>query len=65
MGAGHSKKYWQDGGEAVKSREVFAGFLDAALANAEAFNLLNRYLPTASKTFDEMLDRLLNRGAEY
>lgn len=63
LGAGHSKNYWLRGGQSAKSREIFAGFMDAALANATAFDLLKRQLPSTSKVFDEMLDELLKRGA--
>ena len=59
LGVGHPKGYWQKSGDALKSREVFADFMDAAITNKVAYEMLKQYLPTASKVFEEMLKELL------
>ena len=60
---GHSKNYWQDrtvnGIEHGLMKEAFAEFLDSVIANEESFKILQKYLPNASKVFEEMCLELL------
>ena len=59
LGIGHNAEYWTAGGESIKSREAFADFFDAAIANESAYKLLQKYLPKTEVIFEEMLDELL------
>ena len=62
-GVGHGRKYWQNrtvnGIEHGLMKEAFAEFLDSVIANEESFKILQKYLPNASKVFDEMMKELL------
>ena len=60
FGSGHGKEYWQwaKGRERI-SHETFAHFVESAIANPGSLEVLNKFLPTASKVFDEMLDEIL------
>ena len=59
LGTGHDRKYWLEGGRPRKSHEAFAIFMEASLANAPAYKILSRHLPTAAKIFNVMMEDLL------
>ena len=40
-------------------KEAFAEFIDSSIAGEESLAMLKKYLPTASKIFEEMMEELL------
>ncbi len=59
FGVSHDKSYWRRGGSEAVAKEAFAEFMDSALANQESFQVLSKFLPTAAKIFEKILDELL------
>ena len=61
-GVGHGKKYWRkrtyNGIEHGLATEAFAEMIDSAIANPESLELIKKYLPTAYKVFEEMIEAL-------
>lgn len=53
LGYGHGKGYWND---RRLASEAFAEMLEAAIANKEALELIEKHLPNARRCFLEMLD---------
>ena len=64
-GWGHSKAYWRPKGTQKGyelkplAHEGFAEFFSAYTANPESREMLRKYLPESSKTFDEIIEEAL------
>ena len=59
----HTSTYWKggtiNGVEHALMKEAFAEFIDSSIAGEESLAMLKKYLPTASKIFEEMMEELL------
>ena len=59
FGSAHEMDYWRNHRWYAVAWESFAHFMESALANQGDWAVLNKFLPTASKVFEEMLDEIL------
>ncbi len=59
LGTGHPRNYWLNGGSDYQSAEAFAEFFSAAIAHPASYAILQKYLPTAERIFNEILDEIL------
>ena len=59
FGGKRKESYWSMGGTRAVAHEAFAEFMDSALSNQGSFQLLQKFLPTVAKVFEEILDEIL------
>ena len=58
---GHSLGYWTSN---TRGKEAFAEIMSAKATNQESYEVLKRYIPKSIEIFDEIIDKIRNKGKQ-